>query len=88
MARPSRYPRRLGLAMSEEMERALDDWRARQPGVPTRVEAVRRLVEIALKAEAENADRGVPCCARLSLPGGVAAAAGCRARPGDAGRSA
>jgi hypothetical protein len=52
MPRPSRFPRRLGVAMSEQMERAIDDWRARQPGVPTRVEAVRRLIEIALKAEA------------------------------------
>jgi len=41
-----------GLAISEEMERALDDWRARQPGVPSRPEAARRLLEIALKAEA------------------------------------
>ena len=44
MPRPSRFPRRLGLAISEEMERALDDWRARQPGVPSRPEAARRLL--------------------------------------------
>jgi hypothetical protein len=54
MSRPSRFPRRLGVSLTEEMELALDNWRARQPGVPTRVEAVRRLVEIALKAEVEK----------------------------------
>jgi len=54
MARPQRLPQRMGLSMRKEMELAVDDWRARQPGVPTRPEAARRLLEIALKAEAEK----------------------------------
>jgi hypothetical protein len=38
--------------MSEEMELDIDGWRARQPGIPNRADAIRRLVEIALKVEA------------------------------------
>jgi hypothetical protein len=52
MPRPSRYPDRIGVAVSEETKLAIDAWRARQPGVPSRPEAVRRLLEQALKAEA------------------------------------
>jgi hypothetical protein len=32
----------------------VDHWRGRQPGIPTRVQAIRQLVEQALKAEAEK----------------------------------
>jgi len=34
------------------MERAIDHWRGGLPRVPNRAEAIRRLLEIALKAEA------------------------------------
>jgi len=37
-----------------ELGLAIDAWRARQPGVPNRPEAARRLLAIALKAEAEK----------------------------------
>jgi hypothetical protein len=47
-----RFPDRIGVAVSKEMKLEIDDWRARQPGVPSRPEAARRLIEIALKAEA------------------------------------
>jgi hypothetical protein len=33
------------------MRAALDDWRRKQPDIPTRSEAIRRLLEQALKAK-------------------------------------
>ena len=38
--------------MPRKQIRAIDAWRGAQEGVPSRAEAIRRLVEIALKAEA------------------------------------
>ena len=46
--------RRPIIRMSMEMGLAIDAWRGRQPGIPTRADAVRRLVELALQAEAEK----------------------------------
>ena len=40
--------------LSKTMALRIDHWRGRQPGIPTRADAIRRLVEIALKAEAEK----------------------------------
>jgi hypothetical protein len=37
--------------MPRELIRAIDSWRGVQEGVPSRAEAIRRLVEIALKVE-------------------------------------
>jgi hypothetical protein len=36
---------------SPEFLRAIDDWRRKQPEIPSRAEAIRRLVEVALAAE-------------------------------------
>ena len=36
---------------SEEWLRRLDDWRRKQPDIPSRAEAIRRLVEKGLEAE-------------------------------------
>jgi hypothetical protein len=33
------------------MIRAIDEWRRRQPDLPTRSEAIRRLIEIALREQ-------------------------------------
>jgi hypothetical protein len=38
--------------MTKDMALRVDHWRARQPGIPTRVQAIRRLIEAGLKAEA------------------------------------
>ena len=43
---------RVHLHMWRPLIRAIDVWRGAQEGVPSRAEAIRRLVEIALKAEA------------------------------------
>ena len=42
---------RILFATSVEMIRAIDEWRRRQPDLPTRSEAIRRLIEIALREQ-------------------------------------
>jgi hypothetical protein len=44
--------RRDTVIFSEDQDRRIEAWRARQPRIPSRAETIRRLVEIALKAEA------------------------------------
>lgn len=38
--------------LSPEQAKAIDDWRRQQPDIPTRPEAIRRLIERGLEAEA------------------------------------
>jgi hypothetical protein len=45
---------RVHIYMARAQIRAIDSWRGAQEGVPSRAEAIRRLVEIALKVEAEK----------------------------------
>lgn len=40
----------LQMRVSEDFLRLVDDWRRQQPDIPSRSEAIRRLVEIALAA--------------------------------------
>ena len=40
----------LQMRVSEEFLRLVDDWRRQQPDIPSRSEAIRRLVEIAIAA--------------------------------------
>jgi hypothetical protein len=47
MGRAPTHPKRLLIAVTSEFLAAVDNWRARQPGVPNRSEAVRYLVEVA-----------------------------------------
>jgi len=54
MKRAELLPQRNLVRMSVSMERAIDRWRARQEDVPTRAEAVRRLVEIAIALAKEG----------------------------------
>jgi metal-responsive CopG/Arc/MetJ family transcriptional regulator len=44
------YPQ-IGVRVDEEFLKQLDAWRRKQEDVPTRPEAIRRLVELALKAK-------------------------------------
>jgi hypothetical protein len=39
------------IRLSSEMRETVDEWASRQPDTPSRSEAIRRLVEIALKAK-------------------------------------
>jgi hypothetical protein len=51
----SRNSERIHLPISPELAREVDEWRRRQPDLPARSPAIRRLIEIALKAEAPAA---------------------------------
>lgn len=44
---------------SDEFLKRIDDWRRRQPDIPGRAEAIRRLVEIALETEGGKKRRPV-----------------------------
>jgi hypothetical protein len=49
---PSKSPGpRLDVYPSEELRQCIDQWHARQPGVPGRATAVRQLIERALAAD-------------------------------------
>jgi len=41
----------VGVRCQDEMLAAVDDWRRKQPDLPTRATAIRRLAEIGLKAK-------------------------------------
>jgi metal-responsive CopG/Arc/MetJ family transcriptional regulator len=44
------YPQ-IGVRVDEDLLKRLDDWRRKQEDVPTRPEAIRRLIELGLKAK-------------------------------------
>jgi hypothetical protein len=46
------YPQ-IGVRVDEEFLKLIDAWRRKQEDVPTRPEAIRRLVELGLKAKAK-----------------------------------
>jgi hypothetical protein len=41
----------IGVRVRPEISGLLDDWRRKQPDIPSRAEAIRRLVEAGLKAK-------------------------------------
>lgn len=45
MARETALPNHVQLRLSDQQSRAIDDWRRKQSDIPTRSEAIRRLVE-------------------------------------------
>jgi hypothetical protein len=49
--RPSQHPqdRPFQMRVSEDFLRTVDDWRRRQKDLPSRAEAIRRMVELASK---------------------------------------
>jgi hypothetical protein len=46
----TKYPQ-IGVRVDDEFLKLIDAWRRKQDDVPTRPEAIRRLVEIALKSK-------------------------------------
>jgi hypothetical protein len=42
------------LRMSDDLIRAIDEWRRMEPDIPVRAEAIRRLVEFALAVKARE----------------------------------
>lgn len=49
MPKPLKYPTKLLIGFDDEQLAAVDDWRRRQPDLPTRSEAIRRLVAEAVE---------------------------------------
>lgn len=45
--------KRMDIYPSPDLQKAVDRWRARQPDIPSRAEAARRLIEKALKDDEE-----------------------------------
>jgi hypothetical protein len=54
--RPSKRPqdRPFQMRVSEQFLRTVDDWRRSQTDLPSRAEAIRRLVELAIKPDADR----------------------------------
>jgi hypothetical protein len=50
IGRPETHPLKKVIGFSEEMIEAVETWRAKQKPVPNVSEAIRRLVELGLKA--------------------------------------
>jgi hypothetical protein len=51
IGRPETHPVKKIIGFSEEMIEAVEKWRAKQKPVPNLSEAIRRLVELGLKAK-------------------------------------
>jgi hypothetical protein len=47
------YPQ-IGVRVDEDFLKLIDEWRRKQDDVPTRPEAIRRLVELGLKAKPKS----------------------------------
>lgn len=45
---------------SDDWLRSLDDWRRQQPDLPPRAEAIRRLVQLGIEAEAKKPAKRKP----------------------------
>jgi hypothetical protein len=54
VGRPGTHPVKKIIGFTEEMITAVETWRAKQKPVPNVSEAIRRLVEIGLKAKAKT----------------------------------
>ena len=51
MAKPLKYPTKKIVSFSDDMIRAIDDWRVKQRPLPNQNEAIRRLIEKGIEAE-------------------------------------
>jgi hypothetical protein len=60
---------RMHLVMSKSHLRALDEWRRNQPDLPSRSEAIRRLIETGLSKTTTGAPSGGSGTGRSSKPG-------------------
>lgn len=54
MAKAEKFPIKLVLGITKETDDALADWRRQQPDLPSRSEAIRRLIELGLQAAQER----------------------------------
>jgi hypothetical protein len=53
-------PVRFELRLTQEQWTAINEWRRRQPDLPSKIAAVRRLLDLGLRAEAEPPARTAP----------------------------
>jgi hypothetical protein len=58
MAEP--LDRRVQIVISTAQVRAIDEWRRRQPDLPSRSAAIRRLIEMGLTVESSSKPKGRP----------------------------
>ena len=49
MPKPLKFPTKLLIGFTDDLLRGIDDWRRKQPDLPSRSESIRRLVGQALK---------------------------------------
>ena len=54
MRRTTPLEHHVPVRMSDELVRAIDEWRRMEPDIPVRAEAIRRLVEFALAVKARE----------------------------------
>ena len=47
-------PEKILLYISSELKTTVDEWRGKQPGVPNRSAAIRRLIELGLKSSEKD----------------------------------
>jgi metal-responsive CopG/Arc/MetJ family transcriptional regulator len=57
---PERKEHRLQMLIEPSLVSRIDQWRAKQPGLPSRSEAIRRLVEASLEAADKPAAKSPP----------------------------
>jgi hypothetical protein len=53
IGRPETHPIKKVIGLTEGMIEAIESWRAKQKPIPNQSEAIRRLVELGLKAKAK-----------------------------------
>ena len=58
MAKPTTYPFKSVVALTDEMVAAIDEWRRNERDLPPRAEAIRRLIDLGLTATRKGAVKG------------------------------
>jgi metal-responsive CopG/Arc/MetJ family transcriptional regulator len=56
--KPLKFPTKLLVGFDDSLLRSIDDWRRKQPDLPSRSEAIRRLIGQALKPQGPRPRKG------------------------------
>jgi hypothetical protein len=67
MPKPLQFPTKVLIAFDDGRLDAIDEWRRKQPDLPNRSEAIRRLVDLALGAPKRRGVAGGPMMGRPAL---------------------
>ena len=54
MTESKQSPEKILLYISSEQKQSVDEWRGKQPGVPNRSAAIRRLIDLGLKSSEKD----------------------------------